>query len=197
MKKKILIGSIIAVVILVLVSFTGVVGKDLESDKSVYIQPNKELTREHLICLLRGFLHTRNLEINKILIKIIFEIIRDGDATSYEIQGIVASNITNIKGVYILAEVKTTETTDGGVGCFPGVLRSIFGYNAKGAFVKYDDEGHMNKILYGWNLHIDGELISKNKGYIFGYFGYVKNGFHGEFSYFDLDGFGVLIIHGK
>jgi len=193
MNKKILIGSIIAVVILVLVSFTSVVGKDLESDKSVYIQPNKELTREHFICLLRGLIHTDNREINKILIKIIFEIIRDGNATIDEIQGIIESSSSKIKEVFILAEVKTTETTDGEVGSKPGMYRTLFGYNAKGAYVTYT--GEVGKILHGWHLHVDGELISKNEGYIFGYSGYVKNAFDALYTYFDLDGFGVLILH--
>jgi len=196
MNKKTLIGSIIAICILVGVSFTSVVGKDLELDENVYLQPNKELTRKHLKYLFRGLILSDNYGINKILIKIIFRIIRDGNVSIDEMQRIIESSNVDIEEIYILAEVKTTEWTDGNVACLPGWLRTYIGYNAKGATVAYDDYGYMNKVLYGWNLHVDGELISKNEGCIFGYSGYVCNGFHGEYSYFNLDGFGILILNG-
>jgi hypothetical protein len=49
MNKKILIGSIIAVVILILVSFTGVVGKDIEKSTILQELSNKGWERYYIV----------------------------------------------------------------------------------------------------------------------------------------------------
>ena len=102
----------------------------------------------------------------------------------------------NIK-TYKLARIKTTETTGGYAFCFPGFYRSIFqiGNMLFHSFVAYDDN-----YWEGWYLTINGDKVSRGHGYIFGFTGRITNWLGGfgtkpDEDTFDLDGFGLLIIH--
>ena len=114
MKKNKLVGSILAVTILVLVSFTSLANNDLKVDENINFQPNDELTKEHLKYLLNGFRLTRlhDFDISIILFKIIFKIIKEGIATIDDIQGIVDSSISRVQKAFILTEIKTTELSE-------------------------------------------------------------------------------------
>ncbi len=200
MNNKILIGSIIAISILIGVSFTSVVGKGLELYENVYLQQDKELTREHLKYLFRGFLFIQDSKIKEVIKKTIFEIIKNGNATSEEIQEIINSSNVNIV-VYILAQIKTVgdfNESDGSVRSVP-FWHSIpfFSFNnAKGILVEYTPE--CKEKVVGWNLQIDGNLISENNGCILGYTGHIENVFYTlplKWETFILDGFGVLVLH--
>ena len=168
------------------------------ADSNIYVQPDKVLTKEHFKYLFRGFLFIKDFQIKKVIIKIIFEIKRDGNATSEEIQEIIESSNDNIGEVYILAEIKTTgnyQKSDGSVGCIPWRY-GVVNHDATGIFAQYTPDCY--KKLFGWTLQIDGNPVSKNDGYIFGYSGYVLGGTTGgEFVCFKLDGFGVLVLHEK
>ena len=165
-------------------------------DMSVYGEPGKKLTSEHISYLQRPLPNVRDHKVKQIVESVIAEILDDGDATSGEIQKIVESSNVDIPEVYINAEIVTTEETDGGLICIPGQLRSLFGFIAKGIFVMYRTGG-IPPHLYGWHLHINGHLVSEKTGYIFGYFGYAENIIRTGFEeIFFLNGFGVLIIHG-
>jgi len=174
---------------------TSKVIEDLELDNSVYVQPDKKLTQEHLVYLEKALPYIKNSKIKQAIQDIIAEIMDDGDATSDEIQVIIESNNVDASEVYILARVKTTDDTGGYASCFPGFIRSLNGFVAKGIYVNYEWYTYHN--TYDWHLHINGELVSKGEGYIFGYFGYVYTFSlcpHVD-SYFILNGFGVLIFH--
>jgi hypothetical protein len=154
------------------------------------------LTKEYFKYLFSGFLFIKDFKIKKVLIKIIFEIKRDGNVTSEEIQEIIESSNANIE-VYILAQIKTTgiyySASDGSVGCIPWRY-GFLNHNATGIFAHYTPDCY--KELYGWTLQIDGNPISKNDGYILGYSGYINNYITGgEYVSFKLDGFGVLVLH--
>lgn len=176
---------------------TSKVIEDLELDNSVYVQPDKKLTQEHLVYLEKALPYIKDSKIKQAIQDIIAEIMDDGDATSDEIQVIIESNNVNACEVYILAKVKTTDKTDGILTCFPGLYRSLFGFFAKGIYVNYSWWNYDN--IHGWHLTINGNLVSEGTGYIFGYFGYVyyfaMSDPHCPEFYFKLNGFGVLIFH--
>jgi hypothetical protein len=49
-----------------------------------------------------------------------------------------------------------------------------------------------------WYLTINGEQVGRGRGFIFGFTGKIFNwlgGFGTKFDYFDIDGFGMIIIH--
>ena len=179
---------------------TSKVIEDLELDNSVYVQPDKKLTQEQLVYLEKALPYIKDSKIKQAIQEIIAEIMDDGDATSDEIQEIIESNNVNAREVYILAKVKTTDDTGGNVICFPGLFRLYAGFFAKGIYVNYEWWTINNE--YDWYLTINDKLVSKGKGYIFGYFGYVY-WWPGVPKYPDpyfilgrkANGFGVLIFH--
>jgi hypothetical protein len=96
---------------------------------------------------------------------------------------------------YRLTRIKTTKTSGGSAFCFPGFLRSIVvGCTLIHSFVFYDDN-----YWEGWYLTIDGEKVSRGRGYIFGFTGKITNWwlfqFNPDYEAFDLDGFAIFIIH--
>ena len=102
----------------------------------------------------------------------------------------------NIK-IYKLARIKTTESTGGCAFCLPGFIRSIYlnGVTLFHSFVFYDDN-----YWEGWYLTINGEKVSRGRGYIFGFTGQITNWLGGfgtkpDEDFFDLNGFALLIIH--
>jgi hypothetical protein len=102
----------------------------------------------------------------------------------------------NVK-IYKFARIKTTETSGGYAFCFPGFFRSVYhiGNILFHSFVAYD-----NNYWGGWYLTINGEKISRGRGYIFGFTGRITNWLGGfgtkpDEDYFDLDGFALQIIH--
>ncbi|MBE3120603.1 MAG: hypothetical protein IMZ53_03880 [Thermoplasmata archaeon] len=191
MKRSLIVGIVFL--------FLSTVCLPVLADKNIYVQPDKVLTKEYFKYLFRGFLFIKDFKIKKVIIKIIFEIKRDGNATSEEIQGIIESSNSRIREVYILAEIKTTgnfQKSDGGVGCIPWRYAILNFHNATGIFAQYTPDCY--KELYGWTLQIDGNSLSRNDGYILGYSGYINNYITGgEYVSFKLDGFGVLVLHEK
>ena len=185
---------------------TSKVIEDLELDNSVYVQPDKKLTQEQLVYLEKALPYIKDSKIKQAIQEIIAEIMDDGDATSDEIQVIIESNNVDASEVYILARVKTTDTTGGTAQPTPGFLRAhVMNYDDVGFFAKgicvVDYKWYTYHDTYDWHLHINGELVSKGEGNIFGYFGYVESFSlcpHVD-SYFILgrydNGLGVLIFH--
>lgn len=169
------------------------------ANNNIHVQSDKVLTNEHFKYLFRGFLFIKDFKIKNVIIKIIFEIKGDGNATSEEIQEIIESSNANIGEVYILAEIKTTgeyKRSDGSVGSRPWRFSFVNYHNAIDIFVHYTPDCY--KELFGWTLQIDGNPLSENKGYILGYTGYIQNYLTGgEFITFKLNGTGVLILHEK
>lgn len=181
---------------------TSKVIEDLELDNSVYVQPDKKLSQEHLVYLEKVLPYIKDSKIKQAIQDIIAEIMDDGDATSDEIRVIIESNNVDAREVYILAEVKTTGTTGGTATIIPGLLRaSVMNYDDVGFFAKgickVNYQWYTYYNTYDWHLHINGTLVNKGKGRIFGYFGNVK--YFSECAHFDdwfkLNGFGVLIFH--
>ena len=98
--------------------------------------------------------------------------------------------------IYKFARIKTTQKTGGCAFCLPGFLRSVYllGVTLFHSFVFYD-----NNYWEGWYLTINGEEVSRGRGYIFGFTGQITNwwmfGFNPDYEAFDLNGFALLIIH--
>lgn len=170
----------------------------LEKNNGSCVQQGKELKLKHLMCLLRGYVYSPDFILKKVIRNIIFEILKDGNATSDEIQAIVDSSNLNYEKIYISVDVQTTRESDGGALCIPGFLRTWIGhFNAKGSYVMY---GPVEYPHEGWHLEIDGEEVSEKDGYIIGFFGIVDNAYTEmppeSFITFMLDGSGILVFHG-
>jgi hypothetical protein len=174
----------------------------LETNYSNYPQQNKELTREHLKYLICSFIFLK-FKWKLVISRIIFEIIKDGNATNDEVQKIVKRR--NIEQAYILADVKTRTRSDGILSCMPRFWKTYLGpFHTKGfCNVVYEPaNGVYDLPYYGWKLQIDGKAVSEKKGLIFGFFGEIFNGFIIEpsppevYRFFKLDGYGLVIFHG-
>jgi hypothetical protein len=189
MKKKILIGSLLVLTLLLLMPSIPAIQQKTIMDKSVIEKSNDELTKEHILFLFKGIIWIREFEYKRILIRTIFEIIKDGSATINEIWDIINLGNSNIIDVYLYADIKTIKTSDGAAACPLRAIQSLGGINVKNDLVHYIDDAF--KEIHGWHLYVNGNLIIKKDGYILGYTGYIKNGIHGQSESFDLDGFGL------
>jgi len=202
MKKEWLVKTLalIIVVLFISVSFQPIIA---ENTKSVG-KENKKLESKHLILLEKTLHFIKDSKIRQIIHKIIAEINRDSDATMDEIRSICNSVDLNFEKIYILANVKTTSQTDGALHCFPGyILTSIlpfFYFYSPGFVVRYGPCSFPPK--YGWHLTIDNEIVTEKIGTIIGYFGivYFNIGVIAPLptlvAYFELDGVGLLALHG-
>jgi hypothetical protein len=169
--------------------------------EKIDIEPDNlenRLTRKHVLNFVKGYLFIFESKIKKIVRRIILEIIVTGDATIDEIKEILNSVGINFHEIYILVEIKTTQSSSGSITCYPGVIRtSLIGYIARGSYVrcKRSDSGSS-----GWFLEINGNKVEEKSGHFFGYFGYVKSSTDLSSpewyppSYFSLDGFATLVF---
>ncbi len=102
----------------------------------------------------------------------------------------------NIK-IYKFARIKTTETTGGFAFCIPGFYRSIL---LAGNFILHSFVAYEWESWEGWYLTINGDKVSRGRGFIFGFTGRITNWLGGfgtkpDYCAFDLDGFALFIIH--
>jgi hypothetical protein len=179
--------AVIFILLFVGVSFQPVLSIETSNNCSL-----NELSREHVKHLLWGMIRSGESQIKIILLRIIFEIINDGNATIEEIQEIIDNSV--IKEVYLFAEIKTDGRSDGWANAKPGTLRQeMLGFNPKNVYCPYTDDPYFEDV-FGWTLYINGSLARKNPGYIFGYSGYLECTFNAVNQNFKLDGFGILIL---
>ena len=152
---------------------------------------------EHLPYLIHGYTSLKDSEIKLIVRKAINGILMDGTATINEIQSIVEKRKVKLGQIYLLAEVKTTQATDGSAISFPGYVRSFIGrYKVTGAYVNYDHWGWGNK---GWYLTINNKVVNRTGGRIIGFCGEIFNfwNYHPPISspWFQINGTGLIVFH--
>jgi hypothetical protein len=202
MKEKWLVKTLALSVIAL---FIGVSFQPIIAENTTSVEKeNKKLESKHLILLEKTLHFVKDSKIKQIIHKIIAEINRDSDATMDEIRCICNSVDLNFEKIYILANVKTTSLSDGALLCFPGYIITFilpsFHFYSPGFVVRYGPSGF--PLKYGWHLTVDNEIVTKRIGTIIGYFGKVDFDSGIELipmqlvSYFELDGVGLLVLHG-
>ena len=101
----------------------------------------------------------------------------------------------NVK-IYKFARIKTTKTTGADILCFPGYLRTVF-FND--CLLLHSFIAYQGNYWEGWHLTINGDEVSRGRGYIFGFTGKITNwllfGFNPDYGAFDINGIAILIIH--
>jgi hypothetical protein len=203
--NKIIIGVCI-IIMLIIPSVNALYSKNALNNIKFSLVENEqgsseeELTIKHIFPILKGYFFIEKDEIRDIIKKIVLEIISTGNATINEIEEIVISAGINVKEIYLFPDIKTTKTTDGELFCYPGNFRAnLFGYNAKGSYVRYKT---WFLALYGWNLEINGINVQEVGGHFVGYYGEIRCTYDtllyppGEYSYFNLEGNAILAFHG-
>ena len=169
-------------------------------DTQPLIKNRDVLKRNHILPILKGYFFIENTQIKQIIKDILFNIFFTGDATVDEILDILDSHNVTVKNIYLFAEIETSDNTDGSLSCFPGQIRTYFGgYNAKGSYVMYEKSYELP--LYGWHLKINGEGVTRDPGYFFGYYGHIRQmcEWHKPNIYYDfftLDGYAILVFQG-
>ena len=171
-----------------------------QNNPQAFIQNRGVLSRNHILPILKAFFFINDNQIKQVIKGIIIDLLFTGNTSVDEIQDILDSQNMTVKEIYLLAEIKTSEYTDGSLNCYPGQIRTLFGgYNAKGSYVRYDKSYELP--LYGWNLKINGENVTRDPGYFFGYYGHIRQSCEWHkpniyYDYFTLDGFTILAFHG-
>jgi hypothetical protein len=156
------------------------------------------LSMEHLPILLLSQLFIENIEVKSILINVVKNIIINGPLSQEEVQVLVGR--TRSVRANTFAKISTTDKTDGNCYYFPGLLRTLIGweFTAKGLIITYSPLHDFEQ--YGWHLTINNEEVTKEPGVIIGYFGDWSIWFCSAPPYFspgmELNGSALLIIHG-
>ena len=199
-------GLVVGIILIILIPTTSSLSyntKRIKKESKInnnLIQNGTVLTIHHIFPLLKGYVFIQDRQIKNIIKNIIIDLIFTGDTSLDEIQEILDSFGKTVKEIYLFAEIETSELTDGKLHCYPGNFRTqVGGYNAKGSYVEYFKSYELP--LYGWNLKINGEKVTRDPGYFFGYYGHIRQSWewHKPNIYYDLftlDGYAILTFHG-
>ena len=208
--RKILKGAFVLLIIATLFfSPTLVIADNNETSKMYVVEQNNPqgfiqnrgvLSRNHILPILKGYFFIEDTLIKHVIKHIIIDLLISGDTSIDEIQNILNSHNITVKEIYLLAEIKTFECSDGHAHCYPGYLRAwLGGFNAKGSYIVYN--WYSDDYFYGWNLKINGEKVTRDTGHFFGYYGYVRQAMNMNYppivyDCFELDGYAFLVFHG-
>lgn len=204
-KINLLIINIIAVAILISVSFTSVVGVSDIKDKSnyqTYIDSDIHLTRIHLPILkrsIRGIRNSENSEYEVFLQKIISTIEVKGEVNSIDVENIVNNLGLDIIGIHSFCSIYA-DCDSGFAIPFPlTVLWKLTGYLVIlgiGGLLLWQtqnlNEGDSNEVTLGSDTYTD-----MHRGFALGYFGLghvLMPREEWQTSYLDLDGFVILAL---